>query len=607
MNGTRGAHYKRTADFTDIEGASSRGETKVSISERLWPASLLSLVKGLAGYALDATQSTHEAAGSHIIHHEAAIVSVATPGGKRRAVERAQPAIRSPSSITQLSYVAKATVRAPVTADPPSRIHQFGRRAVKPVAKQEEPSKPTSGMANVNFSEWNRDPDCPRLESSHPVGSRGHRKDHRAWQEAVKIWRNTPCKPTENKIKDWTYNQVKSVRKEKKMEVKEQSQVATAQWAMEDMFEREEEMAMERRGEKLVRKGQQLTNSLPNGWDVSQKGPGIGITPPPSRPASSDGDAIKAADLTKRLDAFTLRAQCTLSAVEKAKERRAQSGLLSAAKAKTATVQLAVGELEPSSKSTGSVKSERTTSGKQGDSIIDDVSVEGMADLRTKLANNRPNNTINTIGGFVLKRSTYDRVLSTVDGTGSWLDDEAVNAWFRCLVDAKNEGWTKASGKAAPYATFNTAWYKTVAEKGAQGIKTWGRRQGIDGPKLLDCESLFLPINTGAHWTLLIINGKARTYEYLDSLSGSNDRAFKITKEYLAMHLGPEYKAQEWNGLSRSRSRQQSNMSDCGVFTCFNGLASARNVNYKRLYPSKMPQAREMMAIVLNNGGFAGL
>ncbi|OQO05662.1 hypothetical protein B0A48_09754 [Cryoendolithus antarcticus] len=606
MNDTRSAHYKRTADFTDTERALSRGETKVSVSERLWPAGFFSLVKGLAGYAVHATQSSHGATESDIVHHEATIASVDTSGGKRRAVEKLQETIGSPSR-TQLNHVAKATVKARVSANSRSRIHQFGRTAMKPAAKRDELPKPISGMANASFSEWNRDPDCPRLMSSHPVGSRGHRKDHRAWQEAVKIWRDTPRNPIEDKIKDWTYNQVNFVRKEKKMEVKEQSQAATAQCAMEDMLEREEEMAMERRSEKLVRKGQKLTNSLPNGSDVSLKGASIVITPPPSRPASSHGDDIRAADLTKRLDAFTLRAQCALSAVDKAKERRVQSGLSSAAKAKTASIQLAVNELEPSFKSTGSVRSERTTSSKQGDSIIDDVSVEAMTELRTKLANNRPNNTINTIGGFVLKRSTYDRVLSTVDGTGSWLDDEAVNAWFRCLVDANNEGWAKGSGRAAPYATFNTAWYKTVAEKGVQGIKTWGRRQGIDGPKLLDCESLFLPINTGAHWTLLIINGKARTYEYLDSLSGSSDRAFKITKEYLAMHLGPEYKVQEWNALHRSRSRQQSNMSDCGVFTCFNGLASARNVNYNRLYPGAMGQAREMMAIVLNNGGFAGL
>ncbi|KAK6430368.1 hypothetical protein LTR95_013478 [Oleoguttula sp. CCFEE 5521] len=611
MRRSRSAYDTPTTEVPPI-----RGKTPISITQRPWstPSGFLNLVKSLAGYAVSAITPSHDPSESeHITQHQTTITSVDTPGGKRRAVEKPHEAIRSSSRIPQLSYVAtapaNAPAKAPVIANSPSRIPQFGRTAMQPAAKKSEPQKPTSGVAGSTPGEWTRDRDCPLLNSPHPIGSAKFIKDVQAWKKAREIWRNTPRIPTKQETKNRLLDEMNLKLKEKLKEAKKQHRARMALLPREDPLELEQERARHLQREKMFRRGEKLIEILPWDWDVTvdTDTAKLVVTPPPSRPASSDGDTTGTADLRKRHDALRLKSLSVWSKFVRPDELRAPPVLQPTVKQDTQPTQLAADDLKPLAKSTESVTSGHTTSSKQGDSIIDHVSAEALADLRAKLTNNRPNNTINTIGGFVLKRTTYDRILSTADGTDSWLDDEAVNAWFRCIVDEKTKGWTRGANKAAPYATFNTAWYKTVVDRGVQGIKTWGRRQGIDGRKLLDCESLYLPINTGAHWTLLIINGKARTYEYLDSLSGNSDRAFKITKDFLAMHLGSEYKAQEWTASYRSRSRRQANMSDCGVFTCFNGLASTRNVNYNRVYPNKMPQAREKMAIVLENGGFAGL
>jgi Ulp1 family protease len=132
------------------------------------------------------------------------------------------------------------------------------------------------------------------------------------------------------------------------------------------------------------------------------------------------------------------------------------------------------------------------------------------------------------------------------------------------------------------------------------------KRAGVGGVNIFKCERLFLPINMGSHWTLLIINGTDKTIEYLDSLGGDGTRFFKLARDLLQAELGDKYDAEKWKDSKRSRSSKQDNGSDCGVFTCFNGLAAAKDLAYKEVTAKKMPAARKMMAGVLINGGFEG-
>lgn len=215
-----------------------------------------------------------------------------------------------------------------------------------------------------------------------------------------------------------------------------------------------------------------------------------------------------------------------------------------------------------------------------------------------------------TVTNTTLDRDDVARVLGTAIGSRApaWLNDVSVNAWMQVLCAAMNEGrgWKKdRSAPTPPFAAYSSAWLKQLQEKGAASLKRWTSRLGIKDGHVDEVEYLFLPVNTGAHWTLVIVHGPSRTIEYLDSFGGSGSGAVAAVRSLLEAELGNAYDADEWT-ISRNRSSHQDNSDDCGVFTCFNAFAAARGVSYREVTAAKMPAARRLMAAVLMNGGFVG-
>ncbi|EME78537.1 uncharacterized protein MYCFIDRAFT_37033 [Pseudocercospora fijiensis CIRAD86] len=191
-------------------------------------------------------------------------------------------------------------------------------------------------------------------------------------------------------------------------------------------------------------------------------------------------------------------------------------------------------------------------------------------------------------------------------GPGMWLNDESVNGFISAIVQRKLDqfGYSKRADVVPAYVAYDTNWFPTYKQKGITGIGRWSRRKHIAGAKLLQCEKIFFPCSTGAHWTILIISPKARTIEFLDSAHGTRSNWIKIAREWLAMELGAKYDAGEWKeGAARSQS--QLNFDDCGVFTCMNALASAEGKDFGEVIPTRdMPEARKFIVGVLINEGF---
>ena len=195
------------------------------------------------------------------------------------------------------------------------------------------------------------------------------------------------------------------------------------------------------------------------------------------------------------------------------------------------------------------------------------------------------------------------------DDMSGWLNDEIVNAWMATIVDAKLEqtNYKKTAKDVPAFVAYSSQWYTNYKQKkGVQGIATWSRRKGIKGEKLLKAERIFFPVNTGAHWMLLIISPRKKRIEFLDSLNDSegnySQRFYGIAREWLAMELGDKYKAEEWENYP-TRSSWQQNSDDCGVFACFNALASAKEYPFYAVGMGKMRDARRLMAAILLNGG----
>ncbi|KAF2162734.1 hypothetical protein M409DRAFT_26971 [Zasmidium cellare ATCC 36951] len=191
-----------------------------------------------------------------------------------------------------------------------------------------------------------------------------------------------------------------------------------------------------------------------------------------------------------------------------------------------------------------------------------------------------------------------------VDG---WINDDAIDSWMCTVVNAKLKDEAERSGDGVPkMASFNCGWYSTFKNRGVQALKRWSSRKGMGGKKLLSVERVFMPLNVGAHWVLLIVSPRARTIEFLDSNRGNADKWFGVVRKWLNMELGDYYHADEWKELG-TQSQRQLNQDDCGIFTCMNALASAKGKSFADIHAvNGMADARRMMVAVFLNGGLHG-
>jgi sentrin-specific protease 1 len=279
-----------------------------------------------------------------------------------------------------------------------------------------------------------------------------------------------------------------------------------------------------------------------------------------------------------------------------------------AAAEKVAAAAAEVARIVAAEKEAARIKAEQEAARAQ--EIIVKLSEDTVDELQARMYRTRGDrDTLIQLGSIPIQKLSFKRILASDNGTQSWLDDDAVNAWYNSLVDAKKrqDHYTKSDTNPPAFSNLQTAWWaKATSREGPAGLKRWMKKAGVGGKNILKCERLFLPINLSNHWTLLIVNGTDRSIEHLDSLGGDGARFFQVARELLKTELGKEYHASEWSDLKRNRSSAQDNMSDCGVFCCLNGLAAAKGKPYKQVTAKKMPLARQMMAGVFIRGGFQG-
>lgn len=91
---------------------------------------------------------------------------------------------------------------------------------------------------------------------------------------------------------------------------------------------------------------------------------------------------------------------------------------------------------------------------------------------------------------------------------GGWFNDEIVNHYLQVEL-----------ARAYPQHHFFSSFFYTKLTQLAKEEEAWNALQRWDAQKdLSGREALFVPINLGAHWTLLVCDPKQRRFEYYDSL-----------------------------------------------------------------------------------------
>ncbi|KAK2763301.1 hypothetical protein FQN54_009937 [Arachnomyces sp. PD_36] len=206
-----------------------------------------------------------------------------------------------------------------------------------------------------------------------------------------------------------------------------------------------------------------------------------------------------------------------------------------------------------------------------------------------------------TLGGDPLTR----RDLATCYKPSAWLNDEVINAYLAVIIDYLRKASGATSSEQPRYHAFNSFFFSNLRDKGYGSVRRWASRAKIGKENLLKVETVLVPVHNQAHWTLLVVRPAARTIEYFDSLGGMSGRFVSLIKDWLRMELGDRYVDEEWTVLP-SRSAQQNNGSDCGVFLLTTAKLRALNLDPLSYGAKDIPLIRKRIVGELMNGGFGG-
>ncbi|XP_064930302.1 sentrin-specific protease 2 [Columba livia] len=144
-----------------------------------------------------------------------------------------------------------------------------------------------------------------------------------------------------------------------------------------------------------------------------------------------------------------------------------------------------------------------------------------------------------------------------------WLNDEIINFYMSLLVERnKKEGYPSVHA-------FSTFFFPKLISEGYKAVRRWTR--GVD---LFKQDIILVPIHLRVHWALAVIDVRKKTIKYFDSMAqkGSKicDTLFRYLQEESREKRNQELDISEWalHNMEPHEIPQQTNGSDCGVFTC---------------------------------------
>ncbi|KAH8684673.1 hypothetical protein BGZ60DRAFT_398058 [Tricladium varicosporioides] len=214
-----------------------------------------------------------------------------------------------------------------------------------------------------------------------------------------------------------------------------------------------------------------------------------------------------------------------------------------------------------------------------------------------------------SIGGTELHLKDFSTL-----GPRQWLNDEIINTYIEWIVDAANKAAVEEAKELGEpvsivprFIAHNSFFWNNMRKKGPSSTTGLMRRKKAPGDKLLEVDSVFVPICSGNHWTIGVVRPIAKTIEYFDSMGGQYmTKPFVQTmREWLQFQLGDKYIEDEWT-VPQTGCAAQNNGFDCGVFVCTNAFCVALGLDTSCYIEHDMTQQRRNIAALLINRGFHG-
>ena len=169
-----------------------------------------------------------------------------------------------------------------------------------------------------------------------------------------------------------------------------------------------------------------------------------------------------------------------------------------------------------------------------------------------------------------------------------WLNDELINQYFHLLEErSKRYGVMRSRNSASEQAlipmgleqwpprvkVFNTLFYVSYCYAGKKAcydnVSRWTRNYDVTIERY---DVLLFPVNTDAHWFLVVVDNRKKTIEAYDSLGGTNMTVLQDIRSWLEKELIAKGKGRIGDddfipSVKRGLPRQL-NEYDCGMFCC---------------------------------------
>ncbi|XP_068159187.1 sentrin-specific protease 1-like [Drosophila tropicalis] len=154
-----------------------------------------------------------------------------------------------------------------------------------------------------------------------------------------------------------------------------------------------------------------------------------------------------------------------------------------------------------------------------------------------------------------------------------WLNDEVINFYMNLLTDRSQ----RKAGKLPSVYAMNTFFVPRLLQNGHNGVKRWTRK--VD---LFSMDIIPVPVHVGGvHWCMAIIHMKNKTIRYYDSMGKPNQTVLNALESYLRDESLDKRKqpfdTSDFLIENVPNVPQQTNGSDCGVFSCMFAEYITRN------------------------------
>lgn len=167
--------------------------------------------------------------------------------------------------------------------------------------------------------------------------------------------------------------------------------------------------------------------------------------------------------------------------------------------------------------------------------------------------------------------------LECLQGT-QWINDAVLNSYLSICFNSINENDKRKIGLT------NSFFMKSIERDGYETASCW---QGIKGQPINKYDQFFIPICSGNHWILAVIDFISNEIQIYDSLHGEYSRIIKILNGFL-----------QFQGIKQLRATYplvptQRNGYDCGVFVMEFGRCLLLGDDINSFSQRDIPEARE--------------